>query len=91
MWRTDRSLSKLEALLLVADKTKILLISGDGNVIEPENDVIAIGSGGNYAYAAALAYLDSSSYSAAEIAQKSLKIAGDICIYTNNHVTVEEL
>lgn len=91
LWRTDRSLSKLEALLLVADKTKILLISGDGNVIEPENDVIAIGSGGNYAYAAALAYLDSSSYSAAEIAQKSLKIAGDICIYTNNHVTVEEL
>lgn len=91
LWRTDRSLSKLEALLLVADKTKILLISGDGNVIEPENDVIAIGSGGNYAYAAALAYLDSSNYSASEIAQKSLKIAGDICIYTNNHVTVEEL
>lgn len=91
LWRTDRSLSKLEALLLVADKNKILLISGDGNVIEPENDVIAIGSGGNYAYAAALAYLDSSSYSATEIAQKSLKIAGDICIYTNNHVTVEEL
>ena len=65
--------------------------SGDGNVIEPENDVIAIGSGGNYAYAAALAYLDSSDYSAKEIAEKSLKIAGDICIYTNNNVTVEEL
>ena len=60
LWRTDRSLSKLEALLLVADKSKILLISGDGNVIEPENDVIAIGSGGNYAYSAALAYMDSS-------------------------------
>ena len=89
--RTDRSLSKLEALLLVADSSKILLISGDGNVIEPENDVIAIGSGGNYAYAAALAYLDSSDYSAKEIAEKSLKIAGDICIYTNNNVTVEEL
>ena len=91
LWRTDRSLSKLEALLLVADSSTILLISGDGNVIEPENDVIAIGSGGNYAYAAALAYLDSSDYSAKEIAEKSLKIAGDICIYTNNNVTVEEL
>lgn len=91
LWRTDRSLSKLEALLLVADKTKILLISGDGNVIEPENDVIAIGSGGNYAYSAALAYMDSSDLSAREIAERSLKIAGDICIYTNNNITVEEL
>ncbi len=91
LWRTERSLQKLEALLLVADKDRILLISGDGNVIEPENDVLAIGSGGNYAYAAALAYLESSNYSAKEIAEKSLKIAGDICIYTNNHITVEEL
>ena len=91
LWRTDRSLSKLEALLLVADKSKILLISGDGNVIEPENDVIAIGSGGNYAYSAALAYMDSSELSAREIAERSLKIAGDICIYTNNNITVEEL
>lgn len=91
LWRTDRSLSKLEALLLVADKSKILLISGDGNVIEPENDVIAIGSGGNYAYSAALAYMDSSDLSAKEIAERSLKIAGDICIYTNNNITVEEL
>ncbi|MBP3561796.1 MAG: ATP-dependent protease subunit HslV [Treponema sp.] len=91
LWRTDRSLSKLEALLLVADKSKILLISGDGNVIEPENDVIAIGSGGNYAYSAALAYIDSSDLSAREIAERSLKIAGDICIYTNNNITVEEL
>ena len=91
MWRTERSLQKLEAMLLVADSSKILLISGDGNVIEPENDVMAIGSGGNYAYSAALAYLDSSTLSAKEIAQKSLKIAGDICIYTNNHITVEEL
>ncbi len=91
MWRTEKSLQKLEALLLVADKNKILLISGDGNVIEPENDVLAIGSGGNYAYAAALAYLESSDYSAREIAEKSLKIAGDICIYTNNQITVEEL
>jgi ATP-dependent HslUV protease subunit HslV len=91
LWRTDRSLSKLEALLLLADKSKILLISGDGNVIEPENDVIAIGSGGNYAYSAALAYMDSSDLSAREIAERSLKIAGDICIYTNNNITVEEL
>lgn len=91
MWRTEKSLQKLEALLLVADKSKILLISGDGNVIEPENDVLAIGSGGNYAYSAALAYLESSNYSAREIAEKSLKIAGDICIYTNGNITIEEL
>ena len=81
----------LEALLLVANKDKILLISGTGDVIEPETDVLAIGSGGNYAYAAALAYLESSDLSAREIAQKSLKIAGDICIYTNGHITVEEI
>ena len=90
-WRTDRSLQKLEAMLIVADATKILLISGDGNVIEPENDVLAIGSGGNYAYSAALAYLDGSSLSAKEIAEKSLKIAGNICIYTNSNITVEEI
>ena len=91
MWRTDRTLQKLEAMLLVADKDKILLISGDGNVIEPEKDALAIGSGGNYAYAAALAYLDSSTLSAREIAEKSLHIAGNICIYTNENITVEEL
>jgi len=91
LWRTERSMSKLEALLLVADKNKILLISGDGNVIEPENDAIAIGSGGNYAYAAALAYMENSDMGAKEIAEKSLKIAGQICIYTNDHVIVEEL
>lgn len=91
MWRTDRSLSKLEALLLVANKDKILLISGSGDVIEPETDILAIGSGGNYAYAAALAYMESSNLSARDIAERSLKIAGNICIYTNNHITVEEL
>lgn len=91
MWRTERALQKLEAMLIVADKSKILLISGDGNVIEPENDVIAIGSGGNYAYSAALAYLESSSYDAKTIAEKSLNIAGDICIYTNHNLTVEVL
>lgn len=91
LWRTERYMSKLEAMLLVADKDNILLISGDGNVIEPENDVIAIGSGGNYAYSAALAYMESSDYSAKEIAEKSLAIAGQICIYTNDHITVEEI
>lgn len=91
LWRTERSLQKLEAMLLVADSSKILLISGDGNVIEPENDVMAIGSGGNYAYSAALAYLDSSDLSAREIAERSLKIAGGICIYTNGNITIEEL
>lgn len=91
LWRTERSMSKLEALLLVADSEKILLISGSGDVIEPENDILAIGSGGNYAYAAAMAYMESSSLSAKEIVEKSLKIAGQICIYTNNHITVEEL
>ncbi len=90
-WRTDRSLQKLEAMLLVADKDHILLISGDGNVIEPEKDAIAIGSGGNFAYSAALAYLDSSDLSAKEIVERSLHIAGSICIYTNENITVETL
>lgn len=90
-WRTDKALRQLEALLLVADKDRILLISGTGDVIEPENDVLAIGSGGNFAYSAALAYLDASDLTAREIAEKSLEIAGNICIYTNHHVTVEEL
>ena len=84
-------MSKLEALLLVADSSKILLISGSGDVIEPENDILAIGSGGNYAYSAAMAYMESSTLSAKEIAEKSLRIAGQICIYTNNNVVVEEL
>jgi ATP-dependent HslUV protease subunit HslV len=90
-WRTDRALRRLEAMLLVADKSKTLLISGTGDVIEPAADALAIGSGGNYAYAAALAYLDGSDLSAAEIARRSLQIAGDICIYTNAQIMVEEL
>ncbi len=90
-WRTDKMLRRLEALLLVANKDKILLLSGTGDVIEPAEDAIAIGSGGPYAYAAALAFLDSSSLSAAEIAKRSLNIAGGICIYTNDRVMVEEL
>ena len=90
-WRTDRMLRRLEALLLVADRDKTLLLSGTGDVIEPAEDAIAIGSGGNYAYAAALAYLETSSLAAADIARKSLGIAGTICIYTNDRVIVEEL
>ncbi|RKX81793.1 MAG: HslU--HslV peptidase proteolytic subunit [Spirochaetes bacterium] len=90
-WRTDRILRKLEALLLVADKKKIFLISGTGDVIEPEEGIIAIGSGGNYAYAAARAYMEMGSLSAREIAEKSLNIASDICIYTNKEILVEEI
>ena len=90
-WRTDRMLRRLEALLLVADISKTLLISGTGDVIEPENNALAIGSGGNYAYAAALAFLDGSDLSAKEIAERSLGIAGHICIYTNNEIVLEEL
>lgn len=97
-WRTDKLLRRLEAMLIVADKEKILLLSGTGDVIEPAEDVIAIGSGGPYAYAAALAYLDADAHggkkahlSAAEIAKRSLAIAAGICIYTNERVMVEEL
>jgi len=90
-WRTDRMLRRLEAMLLVCDKDKILLISGTGDVVEPEEGVLAIGSGGSYAYAAALAFLDSAKISAKEIAKKSLGIAAKICIYTNNEIVVEEL
>jgi len=90
-WRTDRVLRRLEALLLVADIHKTLLISGTGDVIEPAEDALAIGSGGNYAYAAALAYLNGSDFSAREIVERSLKIAGSICIYTNDQIVIEEL
>ncbi len=90
-WRTDRALRKLEAMLLVADKNKTLLLSGTGDVIEPEMGCIAIGSGGNYAFAAARAYLDGSNLNAGEIARKSLEIASDICVFTNKSIIVEEL
>jgi len=90
-WRTDRMLRRLEAMLLVADVDKLLLISGTGDVIEPDEGIIAIGSGGNYAYAAALAYLDSSDLSAREIVDRSMQIASQICIYTNSNLIVEEL
>lgn len=90
-WRTDRMLRKLEALLLVADKEKMFLLSGTGDVIEPQDDAIAIGSGGPYAYAAALAYLDEGNLSAKEVAERALKIAGSICIYTNTNIMVETI
>jgi len=90
-WRTDRALRRLEALLIVGDRERMLLISGTGDVVEPEEGVIAIGSGGNFAYAAALAYMESSKLSAREIAERSLAIASKICIYTNNKIIVEEL
>jgi ATP-dependent HslUV protease subunit HslV len=90
-WRTDRYLRRLEALLAVADRSHLFLISGDGNVIEPDDNVVAIGSGGGFAQAAARALLEHSDLSAPEIVRKSLEIAGDICIYTNRNITVLEL
>ena len=90
-WRTDRTLRRLEAQLLVADIKKTLLVSGTGDVIEPAENALAIGSGGNYAFAAALAFLDGSDLSAREIVERSLRIAGSICIYTNSEITIEEL
>ncbi|MBS0566479.1 MAG: ATP-dependent protease subunit HslV [Proteobacteria bacterium] len=90
-WRTDRRLGRLEAMLAVADKDASLLISGNGDVLEPEHGLIAIGSGGPYAQAAARALLQHSQLGAREIVEKALGIAGDICIYTNHNITIEEL
>jgi len=90
-WRTDRILRQLEAMLLVADSSKTYVISGNGDVVEPEEGAIGIGSGGSFAFAAALAYLEQDALSAREIAEKSLRVASRICIYTNNNVIVEEL
>jgi ATP-dependent HslUV protease, peptidase subunit HslV len=90
-WRSDRALRKLEALLAVADETASLIITGNGDVVQPENDLIAIGSGGNFAQAAATALLENTDLDAREIAEKSLSIAGDICVFTNHQHTVEEL
>jgi ATP-dependent HslUV protease subunit HslV len=90
-WRTSRMLRRLEALLCVADKEQSLLVSGTGDVIEPEDDLLAIGSGGAYAQAAALAMLENSDLDARTIAEKALMIAGRICIYTNQSITIEEL
>lgn len=90
-WRTDRMLRRLEALLLVGDKTKILTISGNGDVIEPDDGISAIGSGGPFALAAARALLRETQLSAREIAEKALKIASEICVFTNDHIMVQEL
>ena len=90
-WRTDRILRKLEALLAVADAEASLIITGNGDVIQPEDDLIAIGSGGPFAQSAARALLDNTEMGAREIVEQGLKIAGDICIYTNHNRTIEEL
>jgi len=90
-WRTDRMLRRLEALLVVADKDASLIISGNGDVIEPEQGLMAIGSGGPYAQAAARALLESTDLPARDIVERALGIAADICVYTNRNVTIEEL
>ena len=90
-WRTDRVLRHLEALLLVADVGNTYIVSGNGDVIEPDDQIAAIGSGGPFAKAAAIALMDNTKLGAREIVEKAMKIAGDICIYTNNNVAYEEL
>jgi len=90
-WRTDRYLRKLEAMLIVMDAQNTFLLSGAGDVVEPDNGVIAIGSGGNYALAAARALMEHTQLSAAEVARESLRIAGQICVYTNDSLVLEEL
>lgn len=90
-WRSDRALRKLEAILAVADHTASLIITGNGDVLQPEQDLIGVGSGGNYALSAARALLDNTELSAREIVEKSLNIAGDICVFTNVNLTIESL
>ena len=91
LWRTERSLRRLEALLIVADKDASLIITGNGDVIEPEEGIMAIGSGGTFAMAAARALLQNTDLDAEDIVRKSLTIAADICVYTNHNHTIEEL
>jgi ATP-dependent HslUV protease subunit HslV len=90
-WRTDKMLRQLEALLLVADQTQTFLISGQGDVIEPDTGIAAIGSGGSFATAAATGLFEHTQLSARQIAEEAMKIAGKICIYTNDKITIEEL
>jgi ATP-dependent HslUV protease subunit HslV len=90
-WRTDKMLRQLEALLIVADPAQTFILSGTGDVIDPDEGIATIGSGGSYALAAARALLDNTDMTAREIVEKSMKIAGDICIYTNDHIMIEEL
>ncbi len=89
-WRSDKVMRKLEAMLLTADKDSIMLVSGSGEVFEPDGDVMAIGSGGSYAQAAARALVENTDLSAAEIATKAIKIAADICVFTNDNITLEQ-
>ena len=91
LWRTERALRRLEALLVVADQQTSLIVTGNGDVIEPEDAIMAIGSGGSYALAAARALLNNTGLDAREIVEKGLTIAGDICVYTNQQQTIEEL
>ncbi len=91
LWRNDKAPRKLEAMMIVADKESMFIISGSGDVIEPDGGVCAIGSGGNYALAAARALYQETEYDAATIAEKALRIASDICIFTNSNITVEEV
>lgn len=90
-WRSDKILRRLEAMIIVADKKTLLLISGTGDVLEPDEGIIAIGSGGNYALAAAKAFVENKKLSASQVVEHSLKIAADICIYTNNNIMIEEI
>jgi len=90
-WRTDRYLRRLNALLIVADRERLFLVSGEGDVIEPDDEIVAIGSGGSFALAAARALKSHSDLSAREIVQRALEIAGEICIYTNQQISVLEL
>lgn len=90
-WRTDKYLQKLEAMLIVADKTSMLIISGSGEIIEPDDGIVAIGSGGNYALAAAKALVAHSDLSAKEVAGEAMKIAASICVFTNDHIIIEEI
>lgn len=91
LWRSDKGMRNLEALMIVMDREDLLVISGNGEVIAPDQDFVAIGSGGNYAYSAANALYNHTEMSAAEIVKESLKIAASICVYTNDHISVEQL
>jgi ATP-dependent HslUV protease subunit HslV len=90
-WRTDRFLRRLEAQLCIADRSEILVVSGDGEVIEPDDQLVAVGSGGPYAHSAAKALLENTSLSAVEIARKAMEIAASLCIYTNSNITIVQL
>ena len=90
-WREDKAVRQLDAMMIVADKNQLLMVSGVGDVIEPDEGICAIGSGGNYAYAAAKALMQNTKLSAKEIAEKALKIAREICVFTNEHIIVEEV